>query len=75
MTTRIAGIATGILFVIALPALGDQTPSRPAKAPLPKKPPTVTAIVPQQVGPHPGYAALNPQPIPPGHSVGTPRIQ
>ena len=66
MTTRIASIASGILLVIALPVLG-QTPPRPAKAPLPKKPPTVTAVVPQQVGPHPGYAALNPQPIPPGH--------
>jgi hypothetical protein len=68
MTARIAAIATGILFVIALPALGDPPP-RPAKAPLPKKPLTVTAVAPQQIGPHTGYAALNPQPIPPGHSA------
>jgi hypothetical protein len=68
MTTRIARIASGIVLAIALPVLG-QTPQRPAKAPLPKKPPTVTAVVPPQVGPHPGYAALNPQPIPPGHAA------
>jgi hypothetical protein len=74
MTTRIAGIATGILFVIALPALADPPP-RPAKAPLPKKPLTVTTVVPHQIGPHTGYAALNPQPIPPGNIVGNPHVK
>jgi hypothetical protein len=68
MRTRFAAITSGILFVVALPVLA-QTPSHPGRAPLPAKPPTVTAVAPQQIGPHPGYAALNPQPIPPGHAA------
>jgi hypothetical protein len=65
-------------------SLAQTQPKHPAKAPLPAKPPTMTAVAPKGpispggqndiifVGGHVqtlGYAALNPQPIPPGHPV------
>ena len=50
MRVRIAGIAIGVLMLTALPAWSQQTPSRPAKAPLPQKPPTATAVNPPRPG-------------------------
>jgi hypothetical protein len=66
MTIRLATIATGVLLVMALPAWSAQTSERLAKASLPAKPPTATAVIAPKVGPATGNAALNPQPIPPG---------
>lgn len=76
-------IAIGVLALAALPAMSQQTPPHPGKAPLPGKPPTVTAVNPPRPGTvivgaqqngaalrtTTGYGALNTQPIPPGHAV------
>ncbi len=71
---------------LTMPLVADSLAKQPVVAALPKKPPVVTAVAPKTplpgnghsiifVGgkPQGGDAALNPQPIPPGHvSPGNP---
>lgn len=85
MNAPIARIALGLICATMLSSISlAQTATKhvPGKAPLPAKPPTVTAVVPRLAGSPGGQreiifvgghaqsldeAALNPQPIPPGH--------
>lgn len=87
MNAPIVRIALALVCTTLLSGVSlAQTPPKqhPAKAPLPKQPPTVTAAGPRVLGspggPHEiifvgghvqtlGEAALNPQPIPPGHPI------
>jgi hypothetical protein len=86
MNALIARIGLGLVCATLLSSvsLAQGVSKQPAKAPLPAKPPTITAVAPKGpispsgqndiifVGGHGqalGDAALNPQPIPPGHPV------